>query len=131
MIKRTGAFTITTMMGILHVVAITTLSLPSAHAQPNAEVRSKANQAANLVTEAATITNKWNLDQNNTAGNDSSLRVTDPECKTINPLEYLNNPETFFQSCPANNLNYQNYEPIEYLKVPGLDSSLNVTVTNF
>lgn len=134
MSKPTGAFSITTMMGILPVVIITTFTLPSAHAQPqpNAQMRGKTNQAASLVTEAATITNKWNLGQNNTPGNDGSLRVTEPECKTINPLEYLNKPETFFQSCPAtNNLNYQNYEPIEYLKVPGLDSSLNVTVTNF
>jgi hypothetical protein len=114
---------------------------PSADAKPkpiltmptaSEAITDKPNQAANLVTEAATIKSKWNLVGDTTNSNDSSLRVSDPECKKINPLEYLNNPESFFQSCTAtSDLNRQNYDPIEYLKVPKLDSGLSVTVTNF
>jgi Tfp pilus assembly protein PilE len=132
--KPIGAFTLIALMGITSVVVINTLTIPSASAkpQPNYAVKNQTNQAAELMTEAATITNKWNLDGNSVANKDTSLRVSDPECKKINPLEYLNKPETFFQSCSStNNFNLQNYEPIEYLKVPRLDSGLSVTVTNF
>ncbi|TAF02569.1 MAG: hypothetical protein EAZ77_18640 [Nostocales cyanobacterium] len=108
----------------LVIVISSITAAPSADAQPN--------QAADLVTEAATITSKWNLVGGSNDHQDSSLRVSDPECKKINPLEYLNNPESFFQPCyGTDDTNRQNYEPIEYLKVPKLDSGLSVTVTNF
>lgn len=98
----------------------------------NADATPKPNQAANLVTEPATISNKWNLGVNNALSNDTNLQVSEPECQKINPLDYLNNPEAFFQPCSADNrLNPQNFEPIEYLKVPPLDSGLSITVTNF
>ncbi|MBD2294745.1 hypothetical protein H6G06_14955 [Anabaena sphaerica FACHB-251] len=117
------------------VVVIAGIAIsPSADAnpKPNSAVTVKPNQAANLVTEAATLSRKWNLVSDTVNNNDPGLRVTDPECKKIKPLEYLNNPESFFQPCSAtNNPNRQNYEPIEYLKVPRLDSGLSVTVTNF
>ncbi|MFM2061024.1 MAG: hypothetical protein RLZZ507_694 [Cyanobacteriota bacterium] len=117
------------------VVVIGGLAINSnayANPKPIYDVTIKPEQSANLVTEAATITNKWNIVKDTANNNDPGLRVTDPECKKINPLEYINNPETFFQSCSAtNNSNSQNYEPIEYLKVPPLDSGLSFTVTNF
>ncbi|MGM3306006.1 hypothetical protein ACSQ6I_08495 [Anabaena sp. WFMT] len=115
----------------ISTVAITT----SAYANPKqtSDITGKRNQSANLVTEAATITSKWNnIVSDQTHNTDGSLRVSDPECTKIKPLEYINNPETFFQPCSAtNNPNRQSYEPIEYLKVPKLDSGLSVTVTNF
>ncbi|MEA5554358.1 hypothetical protein VB713_25830 [Anabaena cylindrica UHCC 0172] len=108
---------------------------PSAYANPKqtSAITAQRNQSANLVTEAATITSKWNnIVSDQTRSNDGSLRVSDPECKKINPLEYINNPETFFKPCSApNDPNRQSYEPIEYLKVPKLDSGLSVTITNF
>ncbi|MEA5576552.1 hypothetical protein [Anabaena sp. UHCC 0451] len=108
------------------------ISLLSAGIAINPSANANPNQAANLVTEAATINNKWNLVSDDSTTNDASLSVSDPECKKINPLEYINNPETFFQPCSAtNNPNRQDYEPVEYLKVPKLDSGLSVTVTNF
>ncbi|MBE9057882.1 hypothetical protein [Sphaerospermopsis sp. LEGE 08334] len=106
----------------------------SADAKPKqgSNVTSKPNQAANLVTKTATISSQWNFVSDTAINNDPGLKVTDPECKKINPLQYLNNPETFFQSCSAtNNPNYQDYEPIDYLKVPRLDLGLSVTVSNF
>jgi hypothetical protein len=119
-----------TLATLVSAIAIT----PSADAKPKptAAITGERNQAANLVTEAATITSKWNIVRDKTNNSDGSLRVSDPECKKIKPLEYINNPETFFQPCSAtNNPNRQSYEPIEYLKVPRLDSGLSVTVTNF
>jgi hypothetical protein len=105
---------------------------PSANANPNPTITSKVSQAANLVTEEATITSKWNIVTDKTSDSEESLRVSDPECKKINPLEYINNPETFFRPCSAtSNPTRPTYEPIEYLKVPKLDSGLSVTVTNF
>ncbi|MDZ8189877.1 MAG: hypothetical protein RMX96_34210 [Nostoc sp. ChiSLP02] len=95
------------------------------------------NQAEVLLTQPATINSTWS----NFAGKPSLLRpapqsisaVQDPECQKINPLEILNNPESFFRECqrPASAQSRQNSEPIEYLKVPKLDSGIKLTVTQF
>lgn len=97
----------------------------------------KRNQAEALMTEPATINSKWNhaVEQSNnstqTAGSVVILR--EQGCKKMNPLDYINNPDAFFQpQCQStNNQTPQNSEPVEYLKVPRLDSGLSVTVTKF
>ena len=119
-------FTLKTSVVTISTMLISTLMISSAYSQV------KGNQAANLATEAATIENKWNIVTGNPITNDSSFKISDPECKKINPIEYLNRPETFFKSCETTITPHsQNYEPIEYLKVPELDSGITVTVTNF
>jgi hypothetical protein len=123
-----------TMIGSISGVGIIIAMAPGAYANPNPTpaITDQKGQSANLVTETATLTNQWNAVINNTNNRDASLRVSDPECKKINPLEYIKNPETFFKPCLAvTGSNIQSYEPIEYLKVPRLDSGLSVTVTNF
>ena len=51
-------------------------------------------------------------------------------CQKINPLEFINNPGAFFKQCQEPTKT-QSSEPIEYLKVPKLDSGISVTVTKF
>jgi hypothetical protein len=130
------------------VVVITALALPqSAYGNPKPVSNTTAdppderlidgNQAQVLLTEPATITTKWN----NFTGQTLNLRknpqsisvIQDKECQKFNPLELINNPESFFKECQkqTNAQTRQNGEPIEYLKVPKLDSGISVTVTNF
>ncbi|WP_445636115.1 hypothetical protein NSTC745_00955 [Nostoc sp. DSM 114161] len=95
------------------------------------------NEAQALLTQPATINTKWR----NFSGQTLNLRPTsqsisgvqDQECAKINPLEILNNPESFFKECPqlTNARRNQNYEPVEYFKVPKLDSGIKLTVTQF
>ncbi|WP_413171564.1 hypothetical protein [Anabaena azotica] len=123
-----------TMIGSISGLGVIIAIAPGAYANPKPipAIADQKSQSANLVTEAATLTNQWNTVIDNTNNPNASLRVTDPECKKINPLEYIKNPETFFQPCLATTgSNLQSHEPIEYLKVPRLDSGLSVTVTNF
>jgi hypothetical protein len=95
------------------------------------------NQAGVLLTEPATITTTWS----NFTGQSSNLKQTtesislvqEQGCQKINPLEFINNPGAFFKECqqPTNTPSSQSTEPIEYLKVPKLDSGIRVTVTKF
>ncbi|MBK1990361.1 hypothetical protein A0J48_023030 [Sphaerospermopsis aphanizomenoides BCCUSP55] len=126
--------TLAIVMGAICGISVitTTISTANANPKPTSAIQGQHNQSANLITEAATLTNKWNTVIDTTNNTDANLSIRDPECKKINPLEYINNPETFFQPCAAeNNLDIHSYEPIEYLKVPRLDSGVSVTVTNF
>ncbi|MBN3927794.1 hypothetical protein [Nostoc sp. NMS4] len=92
------------------------------------------NQAGVLLTEPATINTTWSnfVGQTNnpkqTAGSISLMQ--EQGCQKINPLEFINDPGAFFKQChePAKT---QSTEPIEYLKVPKLDSGISVTVTKF
>ncbi|MBC1239533.1 hypothetical protein VF14_01280 [Nostoc linckia z18] len=122
------------------IVVMSALALPqSAYGNeqnvPNAT--SDGNQAEALLTQPASINTKWR----NFSGQTFNLRPTsqsisgvqDQECAKINPLEILNNPESFFKECPqlTNARRNQNYEPVEYFKVPKLDSGIKLTVTQF
>jgi hypothetical protein len=122
------------------IVVMSALILPqSAYGNeqnvPNAT--SDGNQAEALLTQPASINTKWR----NFSGQTFNLRPTsqsisgvqDQECAKINPLEILNNPESFFKECPqlTNARRNQNYEPVEYFKVPKLDSGIKLTVTQF
>ena len=95
------------------------------------------NQAEVLLTQPATINTTWNnfIGQTNNPKKtaESVLLVREKECPKINPLELIKNPEAFFKQCqnPTNTQSSQSSEPIEYLKVPKLDSGISVTVTKF
>ncbi|QIR39931.1 hypothetical protein HCG51_26630 [Tolypothrix sp. PCC 7910] len=98
------------------------------------------NQAVNLITEAATINNKWEnviIQPTNNfipSNNRRISRIEEQGCQKVNPLDFLKDPAAAFEKCqqPNNNPTPTNSsEPIEYLKVPKLDSGLSVTVTQF
>ncbi|BDI16197.1 hypothetical protein ANSO36C_19990 [Nostoc cf. commune SO-36] len=95
------------------------------------------NQAGVLLTEPATINTTWSnfIGQSNNSKQtaESIMLVQDRGCQKINPLEFINNPESFFKQCqkPTDTQSSQSSEPIEYLKVPKLDSGISVTVTQF
>ncbi|MEH2123561.1 hypothetical protein [Nostoc sp.] len=87
-----------------------------------------------LLTEPATINATWSnfIGQTNNPKQtaESISLVQEQECQKINPLEYINNPSAFFKQCQEPTKT-QSSEPIEYLKVPKLDSGIRVTVTKF
>lgn len=95
------------------------------------------NQAGVLLTEPATITTTWSNftgQTNNSQQTAESISLVQEQgCQKINPLEFINNPGAFFKECqkPTNTPSSQSSEPIEYLKVPKLDSGISVTVTKF
>ncbi|MCC5650265.1 hypothetical protein LC609_10530 [Nostoc sp. XA013] len=97
------------------------------------------NQAGVLLTKPATINATWSnfIGQTNNPKQtaESILLVQEQVCEKMNPLEFINNPESFFKQCqqPTNTQTSQSTEPIEYLKVPKLDSGtgISVTVTKF
>ena len=95
------------------------------------------NQAGVLLTEPATINTTWSnfIGQTNNRKQtaESISLVRERGCEKINPLEFINNPEAFFKQCqkPTNTQSSHSSEPIEYLKVPKLDSGISVTVTKF
>ncbi len=122
------------------VIVITALALPqSTYAnQENVPMTTgDRNQARVLLTEPATINTTWsNLtgETNNPKQTAESISlVQERGCQKINPLEFINNPDAFFKQCqkPTNTETSQSTEPIEYLKVPKLDSGISVTVTQF
>ncbi|MEA5503981.1 hypothetical protein VB735_12830 [Halotia wernerae UHCC 0503] len=95
-------------------------------------------QAAVLVTEPVTINGGTNnvLDRTNNlkqiADGIGSARAG--ECPKINPLDFINNPAAILKPCQqqTSNQNPQRpAEPVEYFKVPRLDSGISVTVTKF
>ncbi|MEH2229730.1 MAG: hypothetical protein V7K71_08805 [Nostoc sp.] len=87
-----------------------------------------------LLTEPATINATWSnfIGQTNNpkqAAESISL-MQERGCQKVNPLEFINNPSAFFKQCQQPTKT-QSTEPIEYLKVPKLDSGIRVTVTKF
>ena len=128
------------LSSITLVFVISTLALPqSVYAnQENAPmITGDYNQAGVLLTEPATINTTWSnfTGQTNNPKEtaESILLVQEQGCQKINPLEFINNPGAFFKQCqkPTNTQTSQSTEPIEYLKVPKLDSGISVTVTKF
>jgi hypothetical protein len=118
------------------MIAIAICQSANANQQRVPAAKAIPNQAATLITEPATINNKWNytIDQTNNLTQPANSVVVLPQqgCKKLTPLDYINNPEAFFQPCEsANNPTPQGFEPVEYLKVPRLDSGIKVNVTKF
>ncbi|MDZ8227002.1 MULTISPECIES: hypothetical protein [unclassified Nostoc] len=127
-------------MKLSSMIVISVLALPqSVYAnQENAPmITGDYNQAEVLLTEPATINSTWSnftrQTNNPKETPESILLVQEQECQKINPLEFINNPGAFFKQCqkPRNTQTSQSTEPIEYLKVPKLDSGISVTVTKF
>ncbi len=122
------------------VIVIGVLALPQS-AYGNQEnvpiITSDRNQAGVLLTEPATINTTWSnfigRTNNPKQTTESISLVQEQGCQKINPLEFINNPEAFFKQCqkPENTQSSQSSEPIEYFKVPKLDSGISVTVTQF
>ncbi|QFS49161.1 hypothetical protein [Nostoc sphaeroides] len=128
------------LSSITLVVVISAFALPqSAFAnQENVPITTgDYNQAGILLTEPATINTTWSnfTGQSNNPKQTAESILLEQEggCKKINPLEFINNPGAFFKECqkPTNTQTSQSSEPIEYLKVPKLDSGISVTVTKF
>jgi hypothetical protein len=94
-------------------------------------------QAAVLATKPVTLLGKWgySLNQNNNFPATANSIVLQPNkgCNNINPFEILKNPNILFKPCqqPTTKPTAQLSEPIEYLKVPPLDSGIKVTVSKF
>ncbi|WP_414753114.1 hypothetical protein [Anabaena sp. CCY 9910] len=92
-------------------------------------------EAAALTTEPVTINSQWNsvtTQPQNLQGTSIPLEQK-KGCESLSPLDLLNNPDALFKECvnPADNRTPQRVEPVEYLKVPGLDSGVKVNVTKF
>ena len=87
-----------------------------------------------LLTEPATINATWSnfigQTHNPKQAAESISLMQERGCQKINPLEFINNPSAFFKQCQEPTKT-QSTEPIEYLKVPKLDSGIRVTVTKF
>jgi len=98
---------------------------------------SDRNQAEVLLTQPATINSTWNtfIGQTNNPKQtvESVSLVRERGCPKINPLKLINDPGSFFKQCqqPTSIPSSQSTEPIEYFKVPKLDSGISVTVTEF
>ncbi|BAY18165.1 hypothetical protein NIES2109_07600 [Nostoc sp. HK-01] len=98
------------------------------------------NEAATLIIEPITI-NSSAINASDRAHTlrqiaNSIGRVREEKgCKNIKPLEILNDPEAAIKECekPSNSEpNQRNGEPVDYLKVPRLDSGgVSLTVTQF
>jgi hypothetical protein len=102
----------------------------NAQIKPPGKMIAENHQAYTLITQPVTINSYWN--DANKINPELPLSVKDPECKKIDPLNYINNPESFFQSCQdVNNSNGKIYEPVEYLKVPPLDSGIRIKLGDF
>ena len=97
----------------------------------------ESNQAAVLTTEPVTINSTWgnvNNQTNNLKNTAGTISLSQEQgCQKLSPLDFISNPDAIFKQCqkPANNQTSPNYEPIEYLKVPRLDSGVQLTITKF
>ena len=95
---------------------------------PNVEV--EHNQSADLITQPITIDSYWQ--QIPQVNSEPYFSISNPKCKKINPLDYIKDPESFLKLCPnTNNSNRKPYEPVEYLKVPPLDSGIKIKLGDF
>ncbi|RCJ41490.1 hypothetical protein A6769_00835 [Nostoc punctiforme NIES-2108] len=117
------------------VISALTLSQRADANQENVPITiGDRDQAGVLLTEPATINATWSnfIGQTNNPKQtaESISLMQERGCQKINPLEFINNPSAFFQQCQEPTKTHST-EPIEYLKVPKLDSGIRVTVTKF
>lgn len=97
----------------------------------NAEDKGKGlminSQAGKLITQPVSINGQWSiLPQIN---RNLTIKIGHKPQK-INIMDYISNPELLFQDNQDQQDNYQHpsYEPVEYLKVPKLDSGITIKV---
>lgn len=108
-----------------------------AHEQNPRSIISKHHEAATLLTKPVSINSQWDStikNSNNLQNAASSISIIqEPGCQNFNPLEFLENPDAILKKCQQSNNNQipQHTEPVDYLKVPRLDSGLKLTVTKF
>lgn len=99
------------------------------------EITIERHEAEALTTQPATINGQWNSvtsQPQNLQGNSIPLEQK-KGCESLSPFDILNNPNAMFKECvtPTDNRSLHNVEPIEYFKVPGLDSGVKLNVTKF
>jgi hypothetical protein len=111
----------------------------SAYANQKNSVTPTGSQAEVLATKPMTLNGRWGYSIN---GN-HNLRTTRPVnsialeqdkgCGNFNPFEIIKNPNILLQPCqqPKTRTTAQLSEPIEYFKVPPLDSGIKLTVSKF
>ncbi|MEH1948784.1 MAG: hypothetical protein V7K77_17805 [Nostoc sp.] len=117
------------------VISLLTLSQRAYANQENVPITiGDRDRVGVLLTEPATINATWSNfigQTNNPKQTAESISLMQEQgCQKINPLEFINNPSAFFKQCQEPTKT-QSTEPIEYLKVPKLDSGIRVTVTKF
>ncbi len=127
------------LLSLLTVISAIALAHPVyANEESFPPIINERPQAAVLVTAPVTI----NGDTNNTLDRTNNLRqiaegigsARAGECPKVNPLDFISNPTAILKPCQqqANNQSLQRTaEPVEYFKVPRLDSGISVTVTKF
>ncbi|WGV25696.1 hypothetical protein [Halotia branconii] len=124
------------LLSLLAVISAIAFAHPAYANEENVPpMITERHQAAVLVTEPVTINSGTNnaLDRTNNlnqaAEEIGSARAG--ECPKVNPLDLINNPADILKP-PCQNQNPQrSAEPVEYFKVPRLDSGISVTVTKF
>jgi hypothetical protein len=116
-------------VGLCVVISAIAMS-QSAYANQEDVPTITGNESSVLMTEPATINGNWNSSKQTT---EPFVVLREQGCKKINPLDLIKNPAMFFEQCqsPANNQTPQSSEPVDYLKVPKLDSGVNLRVTEF
>ncbi|MBH8554071.1 hypothetical protein I8751_17205 [Nostocaceae cyanobacterium CENA357] len=127
------------LLSLLTVISAIAFAHPAYANEENLpHIITERHQAAVLVTEPVTI----NGGTNNAFDRIDNLKQVAEEigsarageCPKMNPLDFINNPAAILKQCQqqTNNPNPQRTaEPIEYFKVPRLDSGISVTVTKF
>ncbi|MBD2212548.1 hypothetical protein H6G27_22130 [Nostoc linckia FACHB-104] len=136
-LELTGIFMKSSPLALAVVIGALTITQSAYANQKNVPSTNTQNhQAAVLATKPLSLIGKWgySLNQNNSplTGN-TILREQEKVCKNLNPFEIIQNPNILFTPCqqPTTKTTAQLSEPIEYFKVPPLDSGIKVTVSKF
>lgn len=128
-----------TALALAAIVGALTISQSAYANQKNVPttVKTQDSQAAVLATKPVTFLGRWGYslnEDNNVSPNANSITLEQSrECNKLNPFDIIKNPNILFTPCeqPTQKTTAQLSEPIEYLKVPPLDSGIKVTVSNF
>jgi hypothetical protein len=128
------------LVALAVVISAIALARPVHAQQENIDpIMIERHEASALITEPVTI----NSGRDNAISRARSLRQIadsigrvreEKGCKNIKPLEILNDPEAAIKECEKrtdNQTPQRNGEPVDYLKIPRLDSGVRLTVTQF
>lgn len=113
----------------------------------NAYANQGKSQAGVLATEPASISSEWSnsIDGSNDGTNNLSNNLnitTEPiglvrqsqKCQKLDPFEFIQNPGAILEECQKKTSEAPPQaatERIKYFEVPGLESGINVQVTQF
>jgi len=124
-----GNFLMKYSLFVLGIIIATHGFLQNAYAGEAKTFPVQPNQASSLVTKPASI-HDWYVSTGEQKN--SSIIVRRKECKKSSILNYIKNPDAYFQACPdAGKATTTSYEPVGETKIPHLNSGLSVTVTKF